>query len=43
MKELGGLLKAVPSGLMQAAAQKVSADAWALAERRLGGPAGPAA
>jgi carbon monoxide dehydrogenase subunit G len=40
--ELGGLLKAVPSGLVQAAAQKVIADAWALAERRLDGQAGPA-
>ncbi len=41
VKELGGLLKAVPAGLVQAAAQKVIADAWALAEQRLDEPAGP--
>jgi carbon monoxide dehydrogenase subunit G len=29
IKQLGGLLKAVPRGLIQAAAQKVIADVWA--------------
>jgi carbon monoxide dehydrogenase subunit G len=32
---LGGLLKAVPQGLIKAAAQKVIADAWAAVEARL--------
>jgi carbon monoxide dehydrogenase subunit G len=34
--QLGGLLKAVPRGLIQAAAQKVIADAWAGVEQNLG-------
>jgi carbon monoxide dehydrogenase subunit G len=33
--ELGGLLKAVPQGLVRASAQKVIADAWAAVEARL--------
>jgi carbon monoxide dehydrogenase subunit G len=33
--ELGGLLKLVPRGLIQAAAQKVIADVWASIRRRL--------
>jgi carbon monoxide dehydrogenase subunit G len=33
--ELGGLLKAVPRGLIQASAQKVIADVWAAVEQRL--------
>jgi carbon monoxide dehydrogenase subunit G len=35
IKELGGLLKAVPKGLVQAAAQKVIADIWTAIEQRL--------
>jgi carbon monoxide dehydrogenase subunit G len=35
IKELGGLLKAVPQGLVRASAQKVIADAWAAVEVRL--------
>jgi carbon monoxide dehydrogenase subunit G len=35
IKELGGLLKAVPQGLIKAAAQKVIADAWAAMEAKL--------
>jgi carbon monoxide dehydrogenase subunit G len=35
IKELGGLLKAVPQGLTKAAAQKVITDAWAAIEARL--------
>ena len=35
VKDLGGLLKAVPRGLVQAAAQKVIADAWEAAARQL--------
>jgi carbon monoxide dehydrogenase subunit G len=35
VKELGGLLKAVPQGLLRAAAQKVIADAWAAFEEKL--------
>lgn len=35
VKELGGLLKAVPQGLLQAAAQKVIADAWAALDAKL--------
>jgi carbon monoxide dehydrogenase subunit G len=33
--ELGGLLKAVPQGLIKAAAQKVIADAWDAVEKRV--------
>jgi carbon monoxide dehydrogenase subunit G len=39
VKTLGGLLKAVPQGLIKASAQKVIADAWAAVEARLA--AGP--
>lgn len=35
IKELGGLLKAVPQGLVKAAAQKVIEDAWKAVEVRL--------
>lgn len=35
--ELGGLLKAVPKGLIQAAAQKVIADTWTAVEGKLKG------
>ena len=35
VKTLGGLLKAVPSGLIQGAAQKVIADVWLEIENRL--------
>jgi carbon monoxide dehydrogenase subunit G len=35
VKELGGLLKAVPQGLLRAAAQKVIADAWAALDEKL--------
>jgi 2-furoyl-CoA dehydrogenase large subunit len=35
ISNLGGLLKAVPQGLVKAAAQKVIADAWAAVEARL--------
>jgi carbon monoxide dehydrogenase subunit G len=35
IKELGGLLKAVPQGLIKAAAQKVIADAWTAIEAKL--------
>lgn len=41
VKELGGLLKAVPPGLIQAAAQKVVADAWTAVDARLAGAARP--
>jgi carbon monoxide dehydrogenase subunit G len=37
IKSLGGLLKAVPQGLIKAAAQKVIADAWAAVEAKLHG------
>jgi carbon monoxide dehydrogenase subunit G len=37
IKELGGLLKAVPQGLVKAAAQKVISDAWAAVDARLAG------
>ena len=37
IKELGGLLKAVPQGLVKAAAQKVISDAWAAVEAKLAG------
>jgi carbon monoxide dehydrogenase subunit G len=33
--QLGGLLKMVPQGLLQAAAQKVIADAWSALEKKL--------
>lgn len=33
--QLGGLLKMVPQGLLQAAAQKVIGDAWAALEKKL--------
>ena len=33
--QLGGLLKAVPQGLLKAAAQKVINDAWSALERKL--------
>jgi carbon monoxide dehydrogenase subunit G len=36
IRSLGGLLKAVPQGLVKAAAQKVVADALATVETRLG-------
>jgi carbon monoxide dehydrogenase subunit G len=36
--DLGGLLKAVPQGLIQAAAQKVIADLWTMVETKLGSP-----
>jgi carbon monoxide dehydrogenase subunit G len=35
VKELGGLLKAVPQGLVKAAAAKVIADAWAAVETKM--------
>jgi carbon monoxide dehydrogenase subunit G len=35
VQELGGLLKAVPRGLIQASAQKVIADVWAALEGKL--------
>ncbi|HLJ93900.1 MAG TPA: carbon monoxide dehydrogenase subunit G [Gemmataceae bacterium] len=35
LKKLGGLLKAVPQGLIQAAAQKVIADVWSAVERQM--------
>jgi carbon monoxide dehydrogenase subunit G len=35
VQELGGLLKAVPRGLIQATAQKVIEDVWRAAEARL--------
>jgi carbon monoxide dehydrogenase subunit G len=37
IKELGGLLKPVPQGLIKAAAQKVIADVWRLVEAKLAG------
>ncbi len=37
IRELGGLLKMVPRGLIQAAAQKVIADVWASIEAQLAG------
>lgn len=37
IKELGGLLKAVPQGLVKAAAQKVISDAWAAVDAKLAG------
>jgi carbon monoxide dehydrogenase subunit G len=35
VKEMGGLLKMVPQGLVRGAAQKVVADAWTAVERQL--------
>jgi carbon monoxide dehydrogenase subunit G len=35
VKELGGLLKLVPGGLIRGAAQKVIADAWTTAEAKM--------
>ncbi len=35
VKELGGLLKLVPSGLIRGAAQKVVVDAWTSAEAKM--------
>jgi carbon monoxide dehydrogenase subunit G len=35
VNQLGGLLKAVSQGLLQAAAQKVAAETWAAVRRRL--------
>jgi carbon monoxide dehydrogenase subunit G len=35
IQNMGGLLKAVPQGLIKAAAQKVIADVWAAVERQL--------
>jgi uncharacterized protein len=35
IKQLGGLLKAVPQGLIKAAAQKVIADAWAAVDAKM--------
>jgi carbon monoxide dehydrogenase subunit G len=37
VKELGGLLKAVPQGLIKASAEKVTADVWAAVEAKLTG------
>jgi carbon monoxide dehydrogenase subunit G len=37
VKQLGGLLKAVPQGLIKASAQKVIGDVWAQVEAKLGG------
>lgn len=37
LKELGGLLKAVPQGLLKASAQKVIADVWTEVEAKLAG------
>ena len=37
VKELGGLLKAVPQGLLKASAQKVIADVWAALAAKLAG------
>jgi uncharacterized protein len=42
IKELGGLLKAVPQGLIKASAQKVLADALDLLEAKLAEPPSPA-
>jgi carbon monoxide dehydrogenase subunit G len=35
VKEMGGLLKMVPQGLVRGAAEKVTADAWAAVQRQL--------
>jgi carbon monoxide dehydrogenase subunit G len=36
VRELGGLLKAIPHGLLRAAAQKVITDAWVALDAKLG-------
>jgi carbon monoxide dehydrogenase subunit G len=41
IQKLGGLLKAVPQGLIKAAAQKIIADLWEQAAARLGAPGQP--
>jgi carbon monoxide dehydrogenase subunit G len=41
IKQLGGLLKAIPSGLIQAAAKKVVSDAWTAVEKQLRQEASP--
>jgi carbon monoxide dehydrogenase subunit G len=41
IQQLGGLLKAVPGGLIQAAARKVVSDAWAAVEKQLRQEASP--
>ena len=38
--ELGGLLKAVPQGLIKAAAQKVITDAWTSVDGKFYSPTG---
>lgn len=38
VKELGGLLKMVPSGLVRGAAQKVIGDVWTAVQTKLGAP-----
>jgi carbon monoxide dehydrogenase subunit G len=38
IKSLGGLMKAVPQGLIKASAQKVIADIWAIVEKKLQEP-----
>jgi carbon monoxide dehydrogenase subunit G len=43
IKQLGGLLKAVPGGLIQAAAKKVVSDAWVAVENQLRQEARPPA
>jgi carbon monoxide dehydrogenase subunit G len=35
LQNIGGLLKAVPQGLMKAAAQKVIADVWTAVDARM--------
>jgi carbon monoxide dehydrogenase subunit G len=35
IKEMGGLMKMVPQGLVRGAAQKIAADAWTAVEARL--------
>ena len=40
VKELGGLLKLVPQGLIRGAAQKVVGDVWTAIETKLAGGAG---
>jgi carbon monoxide dehydrogenase subunit G len=40
IKQLGGLLKAVPQGLIKASAQKVIADIWDQVRAKLGGASG---
>ena len=43
VKELGGLLKMVPQGLIRGAAEKVINDLWASIERKLSGAGEPGA